>query len=123
MEEVPASSERFFQSYGRPPTLVFCFKYLVLVLTALDYDWPVVVGKIRKSQKKRARIPWILGRGGGDVQVLGTFFNAVVQVVLLFGSKTWMMTPCMVRALRLFLHTVARSPTGKQPRRIHGVSW
>ena len=39
----------------------------------------------------------ILGREGANVRLSGTLFKAVDQAVLLFGSKTRVMTPCMGR--------------------------
>ena len=35
----------------------------------------------------------ILIREGGGLKVLGHFIKAVVTVVLLFGSETWVLTP------------------------------
>ena len=39
------------------------------------------------------------------------FFKAVVQAGLLFMSETWVLTPCMGRALGSFQHGVARRIT------------
>ena len=50
-------------------------------------------------------------------RVLGIFFKAVVQAVLLFGSEMWAMTPCMGRALGSFQHILARRITGRHPKR------
>ena len=51
------------------------------------------------------------------------FFKAVVQVVLLFGLETWVMTPCMCRYFGSFCYRVARRITGGQPKQwVHG-SW
>ena len=46
------------------------------------------------------------------------FFNAVVQVVLIFGAETWVMTPCMGRYLGGFQHKVAQWITGRQTKRL-----
>ena len=51
------------------------------------------------------------------------FLKAVVQVVLLFGSETWVLTPHMERALGSFQHKVARWITRMQPRRRGGGGW
>ena len=58
----------------------------------------------------------ILGREGSDTRVLGNFFKAVVQSVLLFGLETWVVTLCVVPALGGFPHRVDRRLSGKQPR-------
>ena len=46
--------------------------------------------------------------------------KAVVQAVLLFGTETWVMTPCMEWALGSFQHGVAQRITGRQLRRKEG---
>ena len=47
----------------------------------------------------------------------------MVQAVILFRSETWVMTPHTSQALGGFHHIVDRQITGRQPRRIQGVSW
>ena len=59
-----------------------------LVLTAADNDWSEVVGNLRKSRKRWSHLERILGREGDNPRVLGMFYKAVVQVVMLFGSET-----------------------------------
>ena len=40
------------------------FKYLGRVLTPLDDNWPVVMGKMRKAWKRWTRMSRILGQEG-----------------------------------------------------------
>ena len=108
-------TERAFQAYGRPLVMVTLFKYLGRVLTAVDDNWPAVVGNLQKAQMSWAWMTRILEREGASPRVLGMFFKAVVQEVLLFGSETWVMTPDMGRALGSFQHRVSRQITGRQP--------
>ena len=42
--------ERTFETYGDPLENVTEFKYLGWVMTAGDYDWPAVVGNLRKKR-------------------------------------------------------------------------
>ena len=51
-EQMHASMERAFQSYGRPLTLVTLFKYLGRILTALEDYYLELVGNLRKVWKK-----------------------------------------------------------------------
>ena len=44
----------------------------------------------------------ILSREGAALQVSGFFFKVVVQVVQLFVSETWVVTPRMGKALGVF---------------------
>ena len=59
----------------------------------------------------------ILIREGAETKVSRKVFKAIVQEVLLFKAETWVLTPRMERALRIFQHKVARRITGRQPRR------
>ena len=97
VEEVQASIERSSQAYVFPFTFVSSFNYLVIVLTASDYDWTSVMGSLQKNQKKWARMSRILRREGANVRVSGTLFKVVDQAVLIFNSKTWLMNPRMGR--------------------------
>ena len=113
-----ASTEQDFQAYVRPLTPVSYFKYLGRFLTALDDDWPAVVGNYRKEQAKWACFSRILRQEGANAQVSGVFFKVVFRVVLLFISEMWVMTPHMVQALGFFQHRVYRQIIGRQPRSI-----
>ena len=80
-----------------------------------DNNWPAVVGNLKKERKSWARMTRILGREGSNPRVSRMFFKEVVQAVLIFGSKTWIMTPRMEWYLVSFQHRVARRITGRQP--------
>ena len=71
----------------------------------------------------RGRLRRILGREGATARISGAFFKGVVQQVLLFGAKTWVVTPRMERALSGFLHGAARRLTGRQSRRGRNGAW
>ena len=94
-EEIQESVERDFQAYGRPLETVTLFKYLGLVLTTGDNDWPALVGKLKRAWKSWAQLKRILGWEGGKPRVSVMFFKAVVQAVLIFRSKTWVLTPAL----------------------------
>ena len=52
---------------------------------------------------------------GDNPMVSGVFFKALVQAVLLLGSETWVLTPCMGRYLGIFQYRVARQIMRRQP--------
>ena len=79
------SVERAFHSYGIPFDTVTYFKYMGRFLTAVDDDWPAVVGNLTKFWKSWARLSRILGQEGANMKVSRIFFKVVVQAVLLFG--------------------------------------
>ena len=58
------------------------------------------------------------GPGEGRPEDTRFVFKAVVQAVLLFGSKTWILPPRMERNLGSFQNRVARRITGSKPRRL-----
>ena len=47
----------------------------------------------------------------------------MVQLVLLYGSETWVLTPRMKRVLGRFHHRVDRWLTGRQPRKGRDGVW
>ena len=65
---------------------------------AADENWPVVVKNLARSRAVWKSMMRILIREGAQPRVSG-FFIVVVQVVLLFGAETWVVTPCMGRVL------------------------
>ena len=115
--ELRNRTERAFKAYGKPIDTVNKFKYLGRVMTAGDDDWPAVAGNLVKARKSWGRLTRILSREGADKRVSGNFFKAVVQLVLLFGAETWVVTPRIERALESFMHGDACRITGRQPQR------
>ena len=51
------------------------------------------------------------------------FLYSLVQVVLLYGSETWIMSPRIGRAMKGFHHQVVRIMTGRIPHRNLGGTW
>ena len=46
----------------------------------------------------------------------------MVQVVILFGSKTWVLTPRLEKSLKVFHHRLVRGMMGMVPKRQrHGI--
>ena len=52
-----------------------------------------------------------------DKRTSGRFYVAVVQVVLLFGSETWVLTPRLEKFLEVFHPRVARPMAVMGPKR------
>ena len=92
-EEAREGMYQAFREYGHLFTMVAEFNYLCRILTNSDDEWTAVVGNLQKARKKWERMSRILGREEAYERVSGIFFKAVVRVVLLFGSETWVMTP------------------------------
>ena len=84
--EVREITEMAFEVYGEQLQTVPSFKYLGIILTEGDDDWPAVAGNLGKARKSWGRLQRILSREGATKRVSGNFFKAVVQQVLLFGA-------------------------------------
>ena len=69
------------------------FKYLGIVLSAADDDWPEVVRNLVKALTVWQSISRILSREGSTLRVSGFFFKSVVQSGLLFSEDNWVVTP------------------------------
>ena len=121
--EVRDSADMAFEVYRKQLQAVPSFKYMEIILTEGDDDWPAVAGNLGKARKIWGILQSILSREGETKRVSGNFFNAVVQQVLLFGAEIWLVSPRMERALRVFIHGAARRITGRQPRRERGGKW
>ena len=121
--ETRENSERAFRAYGEPMEAVLELRYLGKLLTAMDNDWPAVTGNIKKARRRWGRLAKVLGREGADPKASRTFYIAVTQAVLLFGSETWVLTAKMEKDLDTFQARVARKLTGRKPRRGRDWKW
>ena len=73
--------------------MVTSFKYLVWVISAADDYCTMVVRNLSQAQLLWQSIIKIISREGAAPQVSRFFFKAVVQLVMLFGAETWVVTP------------------------------
>ena len=76
-------------------------------MMAYDEYFTEAVGNLQKARKSWAHMLIILGREGANPRVPWMFFKALMQVVLIFGAETWVMTPHVVRALGVFQRRLA----------------
>ena len=121
--ETRENSERAFKAYREPMEAVSEFRYLGRLLTATYDDWTAVAGNMKKSRRIWGRLARVLGREGEDPKVSQTFYIAMTQAVILFGSETWVLTAKMEKALDTFQSRVARNLTRRQPRRGIDGTW
>ena len=75
-------------AYGTPMTSVSLFRYLGQTLLSSKYNWLLVEWNLRRAGGKWGRLAKILGREVADRRTVGRFYVAVVQAVIIFGSKT-----------------------------------
>ena len=94
--------EGAFHAYGTLMEAVLEFRYLGRILTATDDDWLAVARNIQKAWVSWGRLARVLGREGADLKVSRSFYTAVTQQVLLFGTEMWVLTRNMESALDAF---------------------
>jgi hypothetical protein len=69
------------------------FKYLGRLLLAQDdNDTQVIRQQLRKARGVWARVGQVLRGENVGPQIAAKFYKAVIQAVLLYGSKTWNLT-------------------------------
>ena len=119
-EDLREITKRSFDAYGQPLETITSFKYLRRVMTAGEDSWPAVVGKLGKDRKSWVQLTRILVWEGADPRVSNMVFKALVQVVLLLGSETWILTPHMEWSLHSFQHRVSSRITGDTAKDVGG---
>ena len=62
--EGEAATEREFHAYAKKMWAVTEFRYLGIILTNTDDDWPAVAGNLRKARVTLGRLAKILGQEG-----------------------------------------------------------
>ena len=61
-----------------------------------------MVRKLWRARQKWARLTQVLISEGGDARTLLQIYLEVLQLVLLYMSETWVLTPHMQRVLGWF---------------------
>ena len=69
------------------------FKYLGMVISAEDNDWPAVVRSLAKTRAVWRRLTKIIRIEVTAPRVSVFFFNSMVQSVLIFDRETPVVTP------------------------------
>ena len=103
---------RVLLAYGTPLTAVSLLWYLRQMVSSSDDNQPAVERNLQRAQGKWVQLEKILGREGVDRRTAGRFYAMVLQAVLLFGSKTWVLTPRLEKTLEGFHHRAERQMAG-----------
>ena len=82
-----------------------------------------MVCNLRCARQEWARLTKILSREGADARISGNIYLAVVQLVLLYGSETWVLTLRTKRVLGRLHHRLARRLKGRQPWKGRDRGW
>ncbi len=84
------------------------FKYLGRWMAANDSDHMAVTQNIAKARARWGQLCRLLTRRGASHRLMGLFYKATTQAVLLHGAETWTLTQPLLRMLRSFHHRCAR---------------
>jgi hypothetical protein len=113
-----------FLVYGDVLEQVEVFKYLGRLLAQDDNDIQAIRAQQRKARATWARVGQVLRGKNASPRVAAKFYKAVVQAVLLYGSKTWVLSSTALARLEGF-HICAASRMAKRnrPHRGPGHRW
>ena len=68
------------------------FPYLVRIFTFNNINWENLYQHLRKSWRWWGMVVKVLMRMGATVPAWAMLYKAVVQTVVLYGSKSWVVT-------------------------------
>ena len=91
--------EVVFTVHGTQLEVVSDFPYLGHPFLSMEDDWPAVYQNLSKAHKQWGRIACMLSWTGASLRTSSMFYKAVVQSVLLYGSKTWTLSSTMLKVL------------------------
>ena len=84
------------------------FPYLVRTFTYNNSYWAALYSNLRKTQKKWGMVAKVLGKTGALIKARENIYKALVQAVILYGSKTGVVMEAMMTVLNIIPHRIAR---------------
>ena len=99
------------------------FKYLGRLLAYNDNNSQAVRGNLKKVRGVWARLSCMIRAENASPHACGIFYKATVQSILLFGSKTWNLSPSSLKLLKGFHIRAAWRMTGKRPVKLWDGTW
>ena len=114
-----------FSVNGEALEQVEVFKYLGRLLAQDDDDIQAIRAQLRKARGTWARVGQVLRAENVPPRVAVKFYKAVVQAVLLYGSKTWvLLTAALASSLEGFhIRAAYWMVVRHKPRRGPGNRW
>ncbi len=82
-----------FTIHGNVLEWVEVFKYLGWMMAQYDNNTQAIRAQLRKARATLARVGKVLWGENTSPNDAAKFYLAVVQAVLLYGSKTWVISP------------------------------
>ncbi len=115
---------QLFSVHGVALERVEVFKYLGRLLAQDDGDTQAIRAQLRKARSTWARVGQVLWAENVPPRVAAKFYKGVVQVVLLYGSETWVLNAAALASLERFhIRAAYRMAMRHKPRRGPGNRW
>jgi hypothetical protein len=89
-----------------------------------DDDLPAVERQINKARATWGRIGKVIKKKtDANPKVLATFYKAIIQSILLYGSETWTISKTIMNKLNNFHRRCARYITGRHIKMLDNNTW
>jgi hypothetical protein len=115
--------QQTFKVYGAELKRVEVFKYLGRLLAYDDNDAQVVRGNLKKARGVWTRLSRMIRAENASPHACSIFYKAAVQSILLFGSKTWNLSPQSLKCLEGFHIRAIWRMAGKRPKKPPDGTW
>ena len=113
-----------FYAYGQELERVDLFKYLGKLMSNDDKDIQAIRNNLKKARRTWARISRVCRSENVPPKTAASFYTAVIQSVLLFGSEAWCLSETTLKELRGFHITAAyRMAKVHKPRKDEDGVW
>jgi hypothetical protein len=100
------------------------FKYLGRLLAQDDDDIQAIHAQLRKTCATWAWVRQVLRNENVSPHIAATFYKAVVQAILLYGSETWVLSwTALARLERFDICAAYRMAKMHKPKRGAGTTW
>jgi hypothetical protein len=100
------------------------FKYLRRLFAQDNNDIQAIRTQLRKTHTTWALVSQVLHNENVSPHVAATFYKAVVEAILLYGSKTWVLSQTALAHLEGFhICTAYRMAKMHKPKRGPGMTW
>ena len=100
------------------------FKYLGRLLAQDDDDVQAIRNQIRRARGTWARLGQVLKGENTSPRVSASFYKAIIQSVLLYGSETWNVTKTALKQLEGFhIRAAYRMVIVNKPKRGSNNTW
>ena len=75
------------------------FLYFLFTVNFNNSNWVAMYRNLRKSQWRWGVVVKVMLKTGSTVRACEMMYKAVVQKVLLYGSKSWVVTEAMLKVM------------------------